>query len=497
MRIIVSTLIFTLLIIVSCSKNDDIIGEENTGSLSFSVDTLLFDTVFTTVGSATRYLKVYNNGNKDINLKSVYLSGGQPSPFRINVDGESGILVNDILIRKDDSLYVFADVNINPNEALSSYFIEEDEIMFEYDNVIQTVDLTAWGIDAHFYSGIADLQSESQYLDSLDFDSDGNYEYKFYNITTSTDWINDKPHVIYGDIWVTNGATLNIGPGSNIYLHNGSNIIVTESSTLSMNGGQNIDQLITVQGDRLENYYQDIPGQWGKIWLTAGSINNKIEYTIIQNGTIGVQIDSTGNESPSLELKNSIINNMSGLGILAQGSHVIGENLLVTNCGQYGLALNIGGKYDFKHCTFANYYTTQSRQTPNIFLNNYYEDLNGVIQFRPLEQANFSNCIIYGDNENEILLDFDSGTDFYYNFDHCLIKIDTNIHNSNEDPFFNQCLLNEDPKFIDIDIWNFELDSMSPAINIGSENTASLVPYDINGNYRVLLPDLGCFERVE
>ena len=130
---------------------------------------------------------------------------------------------------------------------------------------------------------------------------------------------------------------------------------------------QSIDQLITVQGDRLESYYQDIPGQWGKIWLTAGSVNNKIEYAIIQNGTIGVQVDSIGNENQSLEIKNSIINNMSGLGILAQGSHVVGENLLVSNCGQYGVALNIGGIYDFKHSTFANYYTAQSRQTPNVF----------------------------------------------------------------------------------------------------------------------------------
>ena len=496
MRVIISTLILTLLIIVSCSKDDDIMGGENSGSLSFSVDTLLFDTVFTTVGSATRYLKVYNNSNQDINLESVYLSEGQSSPFRINVDGESGTTVNDVLLRKNDSLYIFADVNINPNEALNSYFIEEDKIMFEYENIVQNIDLTAWGIDAHFYSSIADYQSGSEYLDSLDFDEDGNYEYKFYNINTSTDWINDKPHVIYGDIWVTNGSTLNIGPGSNIYLHNNSNIIVTESSTLNMNGGQNIDQLITVQGDRLENYYQDIPGQWGKIWLTAGSVNNKIEYAIIQNGTIGVQIDSVGNENPSLELKNSIINNMSGLGILAQGAHLTGENLLITNCGQYGVALNIGGKYDFKHCTFANYYTTQNRQTPNVFLNNYYEDINGATQLRKLEQANFSNCIIYGDNANELLLDYNNGTDFNYNFDHCLIKIDTTIHNSNEDLFFNQCLLNKDPRFVDLDMWNFELDSISPAINIGSESTASLVPYDINGNYRVSLPDLGCFESI-
>ena len=493
---VIYTLILAIFFIVSCNNEDDIIGGGDSGSLSFSVDTLLFDTVFSTVGSATRYLKVYNNSNSDINLESVFLNRGETSPYRINVDGESGTIVNDVLIRAKDSLYVFADVNINPNDGINSYFIEQDKIIFDYDNTNQNVDLAAWGIDAYFYPGISDNQSEFQYIDSIDFDGDGIFEYKFFNINTSSFWNNDKPHVIYGDLWVTNGATLSIGAGSNIYLHNNSNIIVTESSSLIMNGGQTNDQLITVQGDRLESYYQNIPGQWGKIWLTAGSINNKIEYTIIQNGTIGIQIDSTGNENPSLELKNTVINNMSGLGILAQDSHVIGENLLVTNCGQFGLALNFGGKYDFKHCTFANYYSTLSRQTPNILLNNYYEDINGTMQNRDLEQANFSNCIIYGDNENELLLDNNNESLFNYNFDHCLVKIDTTIYNPLNDPYFNQCLINSDPRFIDVDIWNFELDSISPAINIGSETTANLVPYDINGNYRVLLPDLGCFEMV-
>ena len=170
---VIYTLILAIFFIVSCNNEDDIIGGGNSGSLSFSVDTLLFDTVFTTVGSATRYLKVYNNSNSDINLENVYLNGGETSPFRINVDGESGTVVNDILIRAKDSLYVFADVNINPNDGLNSYFIEQDKIIFDYDNTNQNVDLTAWGIDAYFYPGISDHQSEFQYVDSIDFDGDG------------------------------------------------------------------------------------------------------------------------------------------------------------------------------------------------------------------------------------------------------------------------------------------------------------------------------------
>ena len=79
---------------------------------------------------------------------------------------------------------------------------------------------------------------------------------------------------------------------------------------------------------------------------------------------------------------------MSQTGILAQGSNVYGENLQINNCGEHLLLLNIGGIYDFKHCTFANFWPF-SRQTPSIVLNNYYEDINGTIQNRNLLKADF------------------------------------------------------------------------------------------------------------
>ena len=46
----------------SCYKTDYYDGSEV--NLRFSVDTLVFDTVFTTVGSATRILKVYNDESR-------------------------------------------------------------------------------------------------------------------------------------------------------------------------------------------------------------------------------------------------------------------------------------------------------------------------------------------------------------------------------------------------------------------------------------------------
>ena len=60
------------------------------GNLSFSADTLVFDTVFTTVGSTTLQLKIYNNDNKTLTINQIELMGGASSVYRINVDGVMG-----------------------------------------------------------------------------------------------------------------------------------------------------------------------------------------------------------------------------------------------------------------------------------------------------------------------------------------------------------------------------------------------------------------------
>ena len=496
-----SIIVICIILFFSCKKENDILNSSNNFSLSFSKDTLLFDTVFTTVGSATRSFKVYNNSSQDVILNSISLAKGLGSPFRLNVDGESGDDINDVFIRANDSIYIFSEVTINPNDAInnlgqSTHLIEQDSIIFNYNNLIQDVDLVAWGIDANFHCGFPDYEKyQSNLLDSIYFEEYDDYYY-YYNVSSNTNWNNNKPHVIYGDIWVTNGAKLTINQGANLYLHNNSTIVIAENSTLKINGTK--ENLVTIQGDRLEEYYQQISGQWDRIWLTAGSIDNSIEYAFIKNGTIGLHIDSVSNQNPSLTIKNSIINNMSGLGILGQGANIEGENLLVSNAGQYALALNIGGSYDFKHCTFANYYNLSNRQTPSVLINNYYEDINGNLQYRELNKANFGNCIIYGDNENEILLDQLEGTNLNYLFDHCLVKIDQSIYNIDEDPLFQNTILNDNPLFIDQNIWDFRLDSLSPALNYGKLEIAEEVPLDIDGNARPKNEaDLGCFEKVD
>jgi len=135
--LLIATVVF-LFSTLSCRK--DRIIDDATAKLSFSTDTLTFDTVFTKVGSTTGYIKAYNNHNETINISYVQLVGGSASQFRINVDGTSGVVVNDITILPKDSMYVFIEVTVDPNNDANPFFLE-DEIRF-FDQWEQTGDQT-------------------------------------------------------------------------------------------------------------------------------------------------------------------------------------------------------------------------------------------------------------------------------------------------------------------------------------------------------------------
>ncbi|MFT4772700.1 MAG: hypothetical protein ACI9D1_002739, partial [Cryomorphaceae bacterium] len=80
--------------------------------LAFSTDTVSFDTVFQSIGSATRLLKVYNRTDEFVVIDriSVIDSCDRYDPFRVNVDGISGSTVRDIEIGPNDSIFIFVEV---------------------------------------------------------------------------------------------------------------------------------------------------------------------------------------------------------------------------------------------------------------------------------------------------------------------------------------------------------------------------------------------------
>ena len=137
-----------LLTFFSCKKENFITSDD--AQVSFSADTLKYDTVFTTTGSVSQSFKIFNNNDQKLRLSSVRLMGGSNSSFKINVDGFTGPAVSNVEIEANDSVYVFVSVTINPN-ANNIPFVIRDSIQISYNGVDRLVQLEAWGQNARFY----------------------------------------------------------------------------------------------------------------------------------------------------------------------------------------------------------------------------------------------------------------------------------------------------------------------------------------------------------
>ena len=485
-----ATPIFAILVIFGTSCKKDVLNTD--GALTFSVDTVLFDTVFTTIGSATRQFKIYNPSNNEVNISSIMLAGGQQSKYRINVDGIPGIAFSNISIPGKDSLFVFVDVTLDPNN-LSQPAIITDSVLFNTNGNIQDVDLAAFGWDA-------DFTYPTSFIPGI-----GSIHFLDCDIT----WTSAQPHVIYGWAVVPEGCTLTIEAGARVYSHKGSGIIVDEGGTLIVNGTP--QNQVVFAGDRLDDFYEDQAGEWSAIWLYAGSVNNEIHGAIIKNGSVGVRVDSlAANSNPNLIMTNTIIENMSAVSLLSIEATIEAYNCVFGNAGQYSAALTRGGDYQFYHCTFGNYWFNGNRQTPALLLNNWIE-ADGTVFTYDLNRAYFGNCIVYGNNLNELGLDRNVSSVFNFEFDHCVMRIDFNadepidITNSNE---FKDVIYNEDPLFVDPSENNFELDSaISSAFNAGDNGITNVdlgvMGMDVIGNQRPFfsplgsIPDIGAYERQE
>jgi len=474
-------------LLISCRKDDDF-GTSPTLKLSFSNDTIIFDTVFTTIGSTTRYLKVYNRNNERVNISNIRLAGGSNSKFQINIDGTPSVSVNNVELDKGDSLFIFVKVTIDPT-LQNSPLIVKDSIIFETNGNIQDVDLVAWGQDAHFFVGNKKLPGLS-------------YPYVIVaGEGESVEWTDDKPYVIYGWAVIDSTGILNIGPGCNIHFHQNSGLWVYRGGTIRVNGL--IDSVVTFQGDRLEVQYRDLPGQWDRIWINEGSNDHEFNYAVIKNGFIGLQAEITGEDMGNrLILNNTIIKNMSRWGLFTVAYRVAATNSIFANCAENTAFFSVGGVYDFRHCTFANYWNKSVRLDPSFTLSNHLivQDAGGnLVTLLGNMNAYFGNCLIYGNLNEEFLTAKVDGAEFNYLFDHCILKTQSDI--TIAENFLNS-QKNKDPKFRNTGLNDYRLDTLSPAIDIGSLeiiNSSEInIMFDLNGNPRTADtgPDLGAFEFV-
>ncbi|NQX84979.1 MAG: hypothetical protein HRT67_03605 [Flavobacteriaceae bacterium] len=522
-------LYFTLSLIIlicwsSCRK--DFNFSPSSGNLRFSKDTVYLDTVFTNIGSSTYNLKVYNQSNEDIVIPSIRFTKGYDSYYRMTIDGMTGIsngtnesfgkVFENVEMLAKDSMYIFIETTIDIEELTSddNQFLQTDAIEFDAGSNLQKVDLITLVKDAVFIypQKYTDDQTGETITETLTFDIDGDgvadettLQGRFLE-DNELNFTNEKPYVIYGYAAVNDGKTLTIDPGARVHFHADSGLLVTEGGSLQVNGTPSTDAElmegeVIFEGDRLEPLFQDNPGQWQAIWLLTGSTNNTINHATIKNATAALVVDGNMNDTEKLRITNSQIYNSSHYGILGRATSINAENIVINNSGQISFAGTYGGNYNLVHSTIVNYWNTSFRQYPSVLLNNFFVDTDNNTFTNALESANFTNCIIYGNDNLEFLLDDDSNDQFNFKFTNCLVRFNNSGSNLtgenydfNDTNIYEQVIFNEDPQFLDPFANKLQIPDNSPAdgqgIVFGDLNS------DILNTPRSGTPDIGAYESI-
>jgi hypothetical protein len=371
-------------------------------------------------------------------------------------------------------MFIFVEKTIDYNKFTNQNvnFLYTDKIEFDANSNLQTVELVTLVQDATFI--YPSRNDTTKFIETLILNVGGLY--------TATDiqgrdllpeeltLTNDKPYVIYGFAAVPVGETLTIEAGARLHFHENSGIVVSNAASIHVNGAPSLDQElleneVIFEADRLETDFSDTPGQWSTIWLVEGSYDNIINHATIKNATVGILSDGNPDAiNNKLNVTNTQIYNSSAFGILGRRSSIVGENVVINNAGQSSFAGTFGGKYNFTHSTIVNYWGNSFRQFPALLLNNFVVDENNIATVTNLREANFNNCIIYGNDNPEVLLDEleDDAVAFNFKFTNCLIRFD----NSNENftgpnydftdtTHYEGNIFNEDPNFIDTDLNKF------------------------------------------
>jgi hypothetical protein len=471
-------LISLVLSIGLSSCNDEIFSTNPKYKLSFSTDTLTFDTVFTTLGSATSKIMIYNRNNVALKINHLGLANGKSSPFRINVDGSinANNQFDNIEIRAKDSMYIFVAVTVDPTNSNSPVFIQ-DSLVFQTNGVFQNVKLQAYGQDMKV------LRNKYMLNDTI--------------LTA------EKPFLIYGFVFVDTAKTLTLNPGCKLYFHNNANMIVY--GNLKANG--TAENPIIMRGDRLDDIkfatpfpYNNVAGQWGGLYLLWKGGNHVMNHVNMNSGYVGIYFSNEDrNIIPNLKINSCRIHNFLMYGLIVQNGNVDVSNSEISNTSSYSVYLN-GGKHSFIQSTIANYFNNSDVQPvtrdnkPAVMIMN----LNRVA---PMETV-FRNCIISGSTGNEFSLVTRFPEKYKGIFDHCYIlkpdslalpQLFTNIRWSAKNDTVFKSIRYDYVKNI---YFNFMPDSVSPARGLADLSVAQQFPIDLNGNNRLTgnKPDAGAYQ---
>ena len=479
--------IVSLCMFVTCSEDDSFTQDTN-ALLTFESDTITFDTIFATVPSSTRRIRIFNRADKGVRIQSVSLASGGRSGFRINVDGFSGPDISAVEVAGRDSLFFFADVT--PAVQTTDQPTEVcDTVRFRLENgIVQSLILKAA-------------------VQNVDFIEE--------NLLLH-DFVIEKgrPCIIRDSLVVGEEATLTINPGAILCFHDGAWLGV--KGKLHVKG--TVDSPVVFRGDRTDRMFSYLPydrldGQWGGISLLEGCKESLIDHADIHGGAWGIRATDVGGENTVLTLTNSSVHNVRGCALQLTNINAVIANSQMSNAGEDCVQLE-GGNYTFTHCTIAQFYPWSSY--------GYALSLSAGIadDYKPLQAANFYNCIITGRTGDQINLSPPVNQDipFVASFVGSLVNIELPNNTPEQYRIMFEGAVNEYDKFahastqpddtknsfgggnfksIDDDVYyyDFHIDSLSSARGIGNAEKVGPYKVDKDGISRNSAnPDAGCYQ---
>lgn len=447
----------------------DSISTSSRDILSFSTETVEFDTVFTGQGTPTARLKVFNRAKKGINISSIRFRNPEGG-FSMNVDGVSGDVFRDVEIRGGDSIFVFIECFIDPNDS-DEPFLREDDIEFVTNGVTQTVRCEAYGQNVNRLNSV--VMTEDMTIDAR------------------------RPYVVFDSLVVAEGATLRIEPGARVLFHDKASLVVRGRLEAVGEPGK----LIQFRGDRLDDVlpevsYDIMSGQWEGIRIADNSFENRMAFVDMRSTVSGLRCDSCSDTSrPKLTLENSWLHNSRGHVFEAAYSRIDAFGVCFSEASDAVVSLK-GGKNTFSQCTIANNYLFSAISQPLLCLYHIVPTDDLPESEIPWMEMTFDNGIIYSPyvsplNEGDL-----AGSKVFMRY--VLFGSE-----GNDDDNFLNCIWESDPDFLTVRndyYFNYHVRPGSPALQAGDP---ALIPVeseiDIDGIPRLGdgAPTLGAYAAPE
>ena len=316
------------LLAVACSDYETFSDNPNF-RLSFSQDTIAFDTLISTIPSSTKTLYVFNNNGNGMRISTIQLEGGTDSRFRVNVDGRYLVdgVWHDFELLKHDSLFVRIEMTppeVGSNEPL--YFTDKLHFLLE-NGAKQTVVLTGGAIDAYIKKEGLMIESDETLL-------------------------TDKPYVIYDSLVVKPDATLTLTEGTTLMFHDKAALHVY--GKLIVQGS--IEKPVVLRGDRMDHMfdylrYDNTPSRWEGIIIHKGSYGNELFQCDLHSSCFGIIVEDTeqtipDETKPSVTLDCCILHNIGGDGLQLNNCVSKVTNTQISNTLGHTVCIN-GGLHTF------------------------------------------------------------------------------------------------------------------------------------------------------